>query len=262
MSDSVPPPTSGASGPPPIYDIITALMVIGSVLVLGGSLLIVANPAVPFNPLPLPTLPPRLSIPSATPTSTATHTPTITPTSSPTLTPTTSATFTPSPTASPTATPTITPTATMTPSPTLTPTPVLQGLPTRTPLPSPTTDPAGPTDAEGTPAQPGINLPGGPQPGSNPPPLALNSDAGFPFMAIERNQVPNPNTEDCNWLSIAGTVTGLLGEPLTDIAVEVSGDQFLEVRFSGTAPAWGPSGFEINVGNRPAAREFAVRLLS
>ncbi len=81
-------------------------------------------------------------------------------------------------------------------------------------------------------------------------------------MAIERNQVPNPNTEDCNWLSIAGTVTGLLGEPLTDIAVEVSGDQFLEVRFSGTAPAWGPSGFEINVGNRPAAREFAVRLLS
>lgn len=232
------------------FDIITLLMLIGSVVVLGGSFVIVANPDVPFNPFPPPTLPPVLGLATFTPTATATATATASPT--PSSTPTATATHTP--TFTPTATITNTPTATVTPSPTLTPTvtptPVLPNLPTNTP------DPATPVTEEGLPAQPGIVIPTGAS-----EPLSLQPEAPFPFIAEAPTYQANRNSRGCDWSSIAGSVVGLLGEPLLNIAVEVTGTDFAEVRFSGAATAFGPSGFEINIGDTPRRRTFGVRLL-
>lgn len=62
-------------------------------------------------------------------------------------------------------------------------------------------------------------------------------------------------------MGIGGQVIGITGEPLINYPVEVAGDQFLEVQFSGSAPSYGASGFEINVGNRPRQATFSIRLL-
>ena len=234
-----------------LFDLITLFLLIASVVVLGGSLLIVANPEVPFNPLPLSTLPPVLEFP--TPTLTYTPSATFTPTFTPSLTPTPTL----SPTSSPTHTPTLTLTPTITPSPTITPTPVLPGLPQPTLPPSSTPDPSLPVSGDGAPAQPGINIP---TPGGLPP-LALDTDAEFPFVAEEPVYQANSNPQGCDWLSIAGTVTGLLSEPIINLPVEVSGDGFQEVRFAGSSPLFGQSGWEINVGNAPRSGSFSVRLL-
>lgn len=239
--------------PEQLFDLITFVMVIGAVLILGASLVIVANPNVPFNPLPPATLPPMLAIPSATPSPTAsnTFTPTLTP--SPTLSPTPTQTFTPSSTPTETLSPSPSPTVTTSPSPTASFTPVLPGLPSNTPLPTATTDPATPISADGLPAQAGIVIV------TNPPPLAPDQNAAFPFVANAPRILANPDT--CDSLIVGGTVTGMLGEPLPNIVIEISGEGFSEIRFSGTAPRWGQSGFEVEVGNQPQARQFALRIL-
>lgn len=237
-----------------LFDLITLLMLVASLVVCGGSLLIASNPEVPFNPLPLHTLPPVLEFPTPTPTvPTDTPTATFTPSQTPSVTPT--ASDTPLPTASSTPTPSDTPT--VTPTPTITPTPVLPGFPTRPPAPTNTPDPSLPVTGDGAPAQPGINIP---TPGG-PPPLALDTDAAFPFVAEEPVLQANENPQGCDWLSIAGVVTGLLGEPIINLPVEVSGDGFQEVRFAGSSPLFGQSGWEINVGNAPREDTFSVRLL-
>jgi hypothetical protein len=71
----------------------------------------------------------------------------------------------------------------------------------------------------------------------------------------------NTNDQGCQWLSIAGNVTGLSGEPLTDLAVEFVGNNFEYTVFSGTNQLFGFSGFEVPIGSAPARREFAVRLI-
>jgi hypothetical protein len=72
----------------------------------------------------------------------------------------------------------------------------------------------------------------------------------------------NSNEQDCDWLSIAGTVTGAFGQALLNLPIEVTGQGFAEVQFSGSAPQFGPSGFEINVGDEPEAKTFSVRVLT
>ena len=233
------------------YDILTFILVLASVVVLGGSLLIAGNPDVPFNPFPPPTEPPRLA--QATFTPSVTFTPSITPTYTPsqTLTPSITPTYTPSLT--PTITDTPTPSNTPTPSstPTATYTPVLPGLPTSTP------DAATPVSGDGAPAQPGIVIPP-----TTDPLLEQNQDSAvFPFSANETIFQRNTNDRACDWLSIAGNVTGLQGEPVLNLPVEVAGEGFLEVRFTGTASEFGAAGFEVNLGNRPVRERYSVRLL-
>lgn len=206
-----------------------------------GTFLIISNPEVPFNPLPLPTLPPVLQFPSVTPTPsvTATYTPSYTPTASNTPLPPTI-----------TLTPTITPTLTLTPSPTLSPSPVVPGLPTDTP------NPATPITEEGLPAQPGIIIPTSPL-------IPVTSDPNMPFAFSALETTYRRNETTCDSLIIAGNVLDLFGQPLAEanLAVEVAGEQFLEVRYSGSATEYGAAGFEIVVGNRPQRRFFSVRLL-
>lgn len=217
-----------------VFDLITLTMVIASVILLGGTFLIISNPNVSFNPFPVATLPEVILFPSATFTATATvtFTPSITPT--PTDLP-------PSPTPSNTPTATMTPSAT--PTVTLTPTSVLPNLPTSTPAP-PTSIPIQIT-----------------APPDGPVPITPDAAATYPFSAAEPLYQPNLNPSGCEWLSIAGSVTGLMGEPLLNLTVEVASDQFSEVRFTGTALEFGQSGFEVNVGNRPRQDVFTVRIL-
>ncbi|NDJ85646.1 MAG: hypothetical protein GYB66_07150 [Chloroflexi bacterium] len=72
---------------------------------------------------------------------------------------------------------------------------------------------------------------------------------------------PNTNAQQCQWLSIAGNITGLGGEPVIDLAVEVSGDDFLVVVFAGSQTAFGDSGFEVPVGSSPRRDEYTVQLI-
>lgn len=214
----------------PFFDCLTFSLLLASLLVCVGTLVIVSNPDVPLNPLPPPTLPAIVGFPTETPTPTITTTPTIT------FTPSITPTFTPS--ATPTASFTPTPTATTAP-PTITPTSVLANLPAaapnlNTPLPIPTN-----TSLEDV---------GNPQ-------------AVFPFEGVVDGLRRNTSLQGCDWMSIAGRVTGLDGEAVPNIAVEVSGNNFQEVQFSGSAPAFGRGGFEINVGSRPRSRPFSIRLL-
>lgn len=215
-------------------------MLLASIGLVIGTFLIISNPDVPFNPLPLSTLPPVLEFP------TVTLTPSITPTFTPSMT------FTPSVTPlppTPSHTPTVTLTPTLTPSPTLSPTPVVPGLPTNTP------NPATPITEEGLPAQPGIIIPTSPL-----IPVTVDPNVPFPFGAFDPTYRA---AASCDTLIIAGSVIDLFGQPLidTNLAVELAGEQFLEVRFSGSATEYSPSGFEFVVGSAPQRRSFSLRLL-
>jgi len=128
------------------------VLVIGGVLLLGGSAWLSIVP-----PTPTPTV--------VTPTPSFTPTPTATPTKTPTPTPS------PTPTATPTRTPTSTPTPTPTATPTMTPTP--------TPSPTPT---ATPTDTPGPTPKPTRR----PRPTATPTPITLESLGGWILFLSNR----------------------------------------------------------------------------
>ncbi len=88
----------------PLFDVVTAIFLLLTVAVIAVTLLLIANPRSPLNPLPQPT--PVSIIVQATdlPTSTPTSTPTPGPaTATPTATGTATASFTPLPSSTPTA---------------------------------------------------------------------------------------------------------------------------------------------------------------
>jgi hypothetical protein len=204
-------------------DILTTLFVVATVIVVGGTILLLNNPEASFNPFPKPTPIQVLSVPSPTititPTITLTPTVTLTPTDFPTFTPTN--TFTPSP------------------SPSTTPTAVIPGANAVTLTPF----------AEGT-VEIGVNI-GPPTPTESP----------FEFVAEPLTYQANTNINGCNWLSVAGTVTDINNQPLVDFPVEVIGENFEKVRFSGNDLAFGPAGYEVQIDTRPSGGRFSVRLL-
>jgi len=217
-----------------IYDLVTVLFVVLTVAVLGLVVLIMSNPNTPLNPLEPPTLPPLVMPPTLTltMTPTATDTPTATPTE--TLTPT--ATYTPSITPTPTSTQTPTPSATQ----------VLSGSSGQVPATQPSTNL---DDGSGT----GI-------PGSSTS-FTVPTQSPFPFTADEVRYEANPGEAGCQWLSIAGQVIGLDGEPLPGLAVEINGENFHQVAFSGSASRMGTAGFEFNLGAAPRTETYTLRLL-
>lgn len=190
--------------------------------------------AVLYSPTPKPTWTPSVTpwpsptlteTPTGTPTNTLIPTATLTPTITPTFTP--SATFTPSPTftLSPTNT-LVPPTATFTPTATLTP----SETPTFTPSPTgPTLTPT---------SQFAFML----QPGS----LILRDNFG--------------NQAGCNWQGMAGQVTTDRGEPVIGVQVRVKGPGIDLATLTGTAPFYGPSGWEIKVADAPLTGRYEVSL--
>lgn len=227
-----------------LLDVITVIFVVLTVGVIAAIVLIIANPNTALNPFPPPTIAPIIALPTLTPS------PTITPTPTATNTPT--ATATPTPTASPTATPT----ATATPLPTATPTQVMAGAQTQPPSPLALPTDLSPLDDGSGAAVPGTT--GQPPTRDVPPPTR----APFPFTAAPARYEANDNDYGCQWLSIAGFITGLDGVPLPGLAIEIEGPSFRSVRFSGSAERWGAAGFEFQVGGAPRPATFTLRVLS
>lgn len=214
-----------------LIDLITVIFLIASVILLSGTVLIISNPDVSFNPFPLAALPTQFQ----TPTPTITFTPSITPTPTETpLPPTPTATSTAPPTATSTVTPSITPTSVL---------PGIESVPTVTLIAT-------------------LDIgEGGSTPDPNDGSIPLDPLSPFPFVARTVRYEANTNDQGCQWLSIAGNITGLGGEPVLDLAVEVSGVDFQFVEFSGSAPAFGESGFEVPIASSPGRDEYAVRLV-
>lgn len=204
-----------------VLDLITAIFLIGSVAMVSATILIINNPSVGLNPFPHAVLPTVFQ----TPTPTVTFTPSATPT----------VTVTPFP-PTPTPTITLTPTVTDTPEPTPTPTLVIAGIETVPTLqPVPTLEPV---------IQPTIGI-----------------TSAFPFIARPVRYESNTNPQGCQWMSIAGNATGLGGEPLTDLAVQILGDDFEYIEFTGSNTAFGISGFEVQIASTPRRDNFEVQLL-
>ncbi len=220
-----------------IFDVITVIFVVLTVGVAAVSVLILNNPNTALNPFPPPTAAPIIELPTLTPS--ATITPTSTATGTPTATPTATAT----------GTPTDTPTPTITATPTDTPTPVLPGAVEVLP-----TQPAGLDDGSGG------AVPGSSDMGVTPAPEVTLS--AFPFTAPDVRYEAYTGAEGCQWLGIAGTVAGMVGEPLPGLAIELRGDNYRNVQFSGSAAQWGVSGFEFQLGSAPRSATYTLQVLS
>jgi hypothetical protein len=100
--------------------------------------------------------------------------------------------------------------------------------------------------------------------GLTPLPGATNTVTVFPFTLQDEavTYTQNPNDQECEWLSIAGQVFDLNGDPLPGLPVQVTGEDFEQIEFTGTALQFGPSGYEVQVNTTPIEAEFVVRLLN
>ncbi len=162
----------------------------------------------------------------------ATFAPTLTP--QPTYTPTRTPTDTSTPTVTPrpTWTPTLTPTTRPTFNPKATRTPRGFVPPTRTSTPT-TTPTAGPTES--------------------------------PFNYTAEVLYQRAQLYGTNWSGIAGLIFGLDLKHQPGIGVKAWGDEPLgpagQLLPSGTAPQYGPSGFEFTLGDRPVSGNYNVQLL-
>ncbi len=209
-----------------------------------GLVVAVASDAVspPFF-APASQLPPTLAhLPSPTPwpTWTPSDTPTPSPTPLPTNTPTATRTLTPSttPTATqvpPTLAPSVSPTRTRVP-PTLTPTATL----TPTPSATPTATPLSPT------------------------PASAQGLSPYPFILQPYSLLLRPNTVNergCAWQGMAGLVSTARGEPVTGLLVRVLDAEGRELTtLSGGNDVYGPSGWEVALGEEPFEARYWVDL--
>ncbi|NDJ79346.1 MAG: hypothetical protein GYB65_24105 [Chloroflexi bacterium] len=240
-----------------VFDVITVVFVVMTVGLLAVMVLIIRDPNTALNPFPPPDAPTIARFPTNTPTLTPTNTATNTPLPTdtplpPTETPVPSQTWTPTP---------ITPTFTFTPSET--------PVPTETPIPTETLTPvlAAPDTPVAPLETPADSLPGGLDDGSGNPlttprPAPTRSDQ--PFTANPVQYEAHSGTEGCQWLSIAGVVYDLEGNPLPDMPIRVTATDgsYNRTLFSDAdADRWGPGGFEFQVGSAPRTATFIVEIL-
>jgi hypothetical protein len=88
--------------------------------------------------------------------------------------------------------------------------------------------------------------------------------SSFPFTLLNNAPVyaPNGNDQDCNWSSIAGTVTDASGTALNGYGVHISGEGIDSTVFSGAALTFGAGGFELFLNGAPQVRTYSVQLVS
>lgn len=156
------------------------------------------------------------------------------------------ATFTPLP-AQPTFTPVIlretrAPTESPTPRPTL-PSRTPTFTPTATATNTPTATPTGPT------------------------PTTAPTRSQFPFTKTDTSPfyLKNfANNNGCDWLGVAGEVLDLSRNPVAanSFRVHVWGEGIDQLVFTGTAPIYSDSGWEVRLGDSPTVREYNVQLES
>lgn len=91
-----------------------------------------------------------------------------------------------------------------------------------------------------------------------------NTPSRFPFTLQNESVgfISNPNGLGCNWLGVVGQALDLSGEPALQLAVQVKGEGFEWIAFTGSAPAYGASGFEVKLGPAVREAEFEVQLYS
>ncbi len=137
-------------------------------------------------------------------------------------------------------------TATYTPSHTFTPS--ITPTPSRTPTPSPTATPTDPPTP--TPSEPEA-------------PVEAASGEGFSFSLLQGRAIYLTNPEargGCNWASIAGTVADVNNQALNGYQIRILGNGVDETVISGSAPGYGPGGFELPLGRQAIDAQFAVQL--
>ncbi len=222
------------------FNLVTLLFFLATILVIAVVISIAGDTMEPpiFAPEEDETLPTQVVIlsptpkPSWTPSLTPTATPTDLPTETPTATPTATATVTLTPTV--TRTPTITPTFTLSPTNTLIPP---TATPTATATPTPTVTPIGPTPTPTT---------------------------EFPFIVQPDSLILRANFANaagCNWQGIAGQVTTTGGDPVIGVQVRVNGTDIEQrTTLTGTNTFYGPSGWEVVLGNQPRTGLYTVEL--
>ncbi|MCA9981611.1 MAG: hypothetical protein KDD89_12275 [Anaerolineales bacterium] len=162
-------------------------------------------------------------------------------------------TFTPTPTTDPLQ-PTFTPRATAT-----------RGLLTETPTRAPTLTPSvTPVLPSRTPTPTATNTPTA-TPTEGPSPTATFTRSPFPFTKSPDSPIylrNFANTAGCDWLGIAGEVQDTNGNPVPpgQFRVHISGSGIDERRAVGSAPAYGPSGWEQFVFDAPVIRSYNLQL--
>jgi hypothetical protein len=143
---------------------------------------------------------------------------------------------------------TYTPSATFTASPTLTPTL------TRTPSAIPTLAPS----LTFTP----IFLEGFSTPQGTPPPTEDTTVYQFGLQRDHVLYITNPAARGaCNWSSIAGSVMNYDGSALNGYGVHVVGDGVDQTVATGSAPGFGPGGFEVPLGNVARDAQYVAQLI-
>jgi len=226
-----------------IYNLISLLAIIGSIVVIVGTVVLVVTPTeaelAELNALPTTAALPTLT-PSHTPTATDTPGP---PTLPPTFTPTFTQTFTPTPTF--TDTPTITPSPTITTTPRDTDTPTVTFTPSASATFTLTPTPTGPTPTF--------------TPTIIPFPFILREDIYFSQNIF--------NTLGCNWQGVGGQVVDVSGNPFTGNNLQVhvfdaDGTIDRTVRVGSSTLFNGQASWEVSVDSTINNRTYFVELQS
>lgn len=90
----------------------------------------------------------------------------------------------------------------------------------------------------------------------------ITSDNHFEVVDDRTIYLTNPSARGgCNWSSIAGSAVNLGGTGVTGYSVRVTGEGVDQTVTTGSAPAFGPGGFEVPLGSVAIERSFIVQLL-
>lgn len=94
-------------------------------------------------------------------------------------------------------------------------------------------------------------------------PVGTPTIAVFPFtlqdsVTFEKNQ----NGDGCAWMSIAGQIFDLDGNPLTGVGVQVRGEGFEQFEWAGSSTRFGPSGYEVFLNTTPYVANWTIQLLN
>ncbi len=93
----------------------------------------------------------------------------------------------------------------------------------------------------------------------------------FPFTIQNEAVTYTKHPKGCNGLWLVGQlfnldkqplVCGPLGRPLPCLPVQVIGENFSTIQYTGSATQWGPSGYEVFLNSTPIEAEFQAQLLN
>lgn len=149
----------------------------------------------------------------------------------------------------PTVPPVLPPTWTPSPVPAISATPSITPTATWTPFGAEAVGVTIPPDANVTPSPTG-------------PPPTTRPRISYPFESAGVRYETNSNGQGCNWMSIAGQVFDMDGNPLYQVGVMVEGQSFEQFSWAGSATTFGPSGYEVQLNTSPYAATWTVRLLN